>query len=112
VRAARWRTASKEQRPDLFAGRTGTAGMWSNQIRLYSSSIAYVFPQALRRLGLKGTEMEKAQCGTIRLKLLKIGARIRVTVRKVWISPAQGYAYASVFAQVSANLEEVKAPSG
>jgi hypothetical protein len=102
----------KEQQLDLFADRTSTAEMRSNQIRLYFSSIAYVFMQALRRLGLKGTEMEKAQCGTIRLKLLKIGAQIRVTVRKVWISLAQGYAYASVFAQVFANLEEAEVPSG
>jgi Transposase DDE domain group 1 len=102
----------KEQQLDLFADRTSTAQMRSNQIRLYFSSIAYVFLQALRRLGLKGTEMEKAQCGTIRLKLLKIGAQIRVTVRKVWISLAQGYAYASVFAQVFANLEEAIVPSG
>jgi hypothetical protein len=102
----------KEQQLDLFADRTSTAEMRSNQIRLYFSSIAYVFLQALRRLGLKGTEMEKAQCGTIRLKLLKIGAQIRVTVRKVWISLAQGYAYGSVFAQVFANLEEAIVPSG
>jgi hypothetical protein len=100
----------KEQQLDLFADRTSTAKMRSNQIRLYFSSMAYVFLQALRRLGLKGTEMEKAQCGTIRLKLLKIGAHIRVTVRKVWISLAQGYAYAGVFAQVFANLMEVPVP--
>ena len=102
----------KEQQLDLFADRTSTAEMRSHQIRLYFSSIAYVFMQALRRLGLKGTEMEKAQCGTIRLKLLKIGAQIRVTVRKVWIAMAQGYAYASVFAQVFTNLEEARMPSG
>ena len=100
----------KEQPLDLFADRTSTAKMRSNQIRLYFSSMAYVFLQALRRLGLKGTEMERAQCGTIRLKLLKIGAHIRVTVRKVWISLAQGYAYAAVFAQVFANLQVTRGP--
>ena len=68
--------------------------------------------EALRRLGLRGTEMARAQCQTIRGKLLKVGAQIRVTVRKVWISLAQGYAYASVFAQVFANLEEAIVPSG
>lgn len=102
----------KEQQLDLFADRTSTAKMRSNQIRLYFSSIAYVLMQALRRLGLKGTEMEKAQCGTIRLKLLKIGAQVRVTVRKVWVWLAQGYAYAGIFAQVFANLEEVAVASG
>ena len=100
----------KEQQLDLFADRTSTAKMRSNQIRLYFSSMAYVFLQALRRLGLKGTEMERAQCGTIRLKLLKIGAHLRVTVRKVWISLAQGYAYAAVFAQVFANLQVTRGP--
>jgi hypothetical protein len=101
----------KEQQLDLFADRTSTAEMRSHQIRLYFSSIAYVLLESLRRLGLKGTEMERAQCGTIRLKLLKIGAQIRVTVRKIWISLAQGYAYPSTFAQVFANLEEAIVPS-
>jgi hypothetical protein len=101
----------KEQQLDLFADRTSTAEMRSNQIRLYFSSIAYVLLESLRRLGLKGTEMERAQCGTIRLKLLKIGAQIRVTVRKIWVSLAQGYAYPSIFTQVFANLEEAQAPS-
>jgi hypothetical protein len=64
--------------------------MWSNQLRLYFSSITYVLLQTLRRIGLAGTVWEKAQCGTIRRKLLKIGAQIRVAVRKVWISLAGG----------------------
>ena len=97
----------KEQQLDLFADRTSTALMRSNQIRLYFSSIGYVLMDSLRRLGLKGTELAQAQCGTIRLKLLKIGAQVRVTVRKVWISLAEGYAYAATFRQVFANLEEV-----
>lgn len=95
----------KEQQLDLFADRTSTGKMWSNQLRLYFSSIAYVLLQTLRRLALAGTELEKAQCGTIRLKLLKIGAQIRVTVRKVWVSMAQGYPYATLFARVLANLD-------
>ncbi len=95
----------KEQQLDLFADRTSTGKMWSNQLRLYFSSIAYVLLQTLRRTALAGTELEKAQCGTIRLKLLKIGAQIRVTVRKVWVSLSEGYPYASLFARVLANLE-------
>jgi len=75
----------KEQQLDLFADRTSTGKMWSNQLRLYFSSMAYVLMQTLRRTALAGTELEKAQCGTIRRKLLKIGAHIRVTVRKVWV---------------------------
>ena len=96
----------KEQQLDLFADRTSTGRMWSNQLRLYFSSIAYVLLQALRGIGLAGTEMEKAQCGTIRLKLLKIGAQIRVTVRKVWVSLAGGCPYAELFARVCAQLAE------
>jgi hypothetical protein len=59
----------KVQQLDLFADRTSTSKMWSNQLRLYFSSIAYVLLQTLRRTALAGTELEKAQCGTIRLKL-------------------------------------------
>ncbi len=95
----------KEQQLDLFADRTSTGKMWSNQLRLYFSSIAYVLLQTLRRTALAGTELEKAQCGTIRLKLLKIGAQIRVTVRKVWVSLSEGYPYATLFTRVLANLE-------
>jgi len=94
----------KEQQLYLFADRTSTAKMRSNQLRLYFSSIAYSLMQALRRLGLKGTQLAKAQCHTIRLKLLKIGAQIRVTVRKVWVSWAEGYPYADLFARVFENL--------
>lgn len=95
----------KEQQLDLFADRTSTGKMWSNQLRLYFSSIAYVLLQTLRRVALAGTELEKAQCGTIRRKLLKIGAQIRVTVRKVWVSLASGYPRAALFTLVLADLE-------
>jgi len=95
----------KEQQLDLFADRTSTEKMRSNQIRLYFSSIAYWVLQSLRRLGLPGTALEKAQCGTIREKLLKIGAQIQATVRKIWVSLAEGYPYRNLFAQVFANLE-------
>jgi len=95
----------KEQQLDLFADRTSTGKMWSNQLRLYFSSIAYVLLQTLRRTALAGTELEKAQCGTIRRKLLKIGAQIRVTVRKVWVSLSNSYAHAALFTRVLAHLE-------
>jgi len=88
----------------LFADRTSTAFLRSNQIRLYFSSVAYLLVEALRRLGLEGTELARAQCDTLRVKLLKIGAQIRVTVRRVWISLAEGYASAGLFAQVYAQL--------
>ncbi len=70
----------------LFADRTSTAFLRSNQIRLDYSSAAYLLVEALRRLGLKATELARAQSATIRLKVLKIGALIRITVRKVWVS--------------------------
>jgi hypothetical protein len=95
----------KEQQLDLFADRTSTGKMWSNQLRLYFSSIAYVLLQTLRRTALAATELEKAQCGTIRLKLFKIGAQVRVTVRKIWVSLSSGYPYAALFARVLATLE-------
>jgi hypothetical protein len=95
----------KEQQLDLFADRTTTGKMWSNQLRLYFSSIAYVLLQTLRRTAWTGTELAKAQCGTIRLKLLKIGAQVRVTVRKVWISLSGSYPYAALFAQILAGVE-------
>ena len=88
----------------LFADRTSTAFLRSNQTRLYFSSVAYLLMEALRRLGLKQTELAEAQCMTIRLKLLKIGALIRITVRKVWVSLAGGYAYPELFAQVYTQL--------
>jgi len=88
----------------LFADRTSTAYLRSNQLRLYFSSVAYVLLQMLRRLGLEGTELAKAQCATIRLKLLKIGALIRISVRKVWVSLAGGYPYVALFRQVHETL--------
>jgi hypothetical protein len=94
----------KEQQLDLFADRTSTATLWSNQIRLYFSSFAYILLHALRRLGLPGTEMAHAQCGTIRLRLLKLGARVTVSVRRVWVSMASGYPYAPLFQRVYAQL--------
>jgi DDE family transposase len=94
----------KEQQLHLFADRTSTQTMRANQIRLFFSSIAYVLMNALRRLGLVGTDLACAQCQTIRLKLLKIGALVRVTVRKVWVSLASSCPYAEVFRRVHANL--------
>jgi hypothetical protein len=94
----------KEQQLHLFADRTSAATMRANQIRLFFSSIADVLLDALRRLGLSGTELAAAQCQTIRLKLLKIGALVRVTARKVWVSLASSCPYAEVFRRVYANL--------
>jgi Transposase DDE domain group 1 len=91
----------------LFADRTSTSWLRSNQIRLYFSTVAYQLMQALRRLGLAGTELAQAQCHTVRLKLLKIGAQIRITVRKIWVSMSTGYPYLDLFRQVCRNLEDI-----
>ena len=95
----------KEQQLWLFADRTGAGKIRANQLRLYFSSVAYVLMQALRRLGLKGTKMARAQCNTIRLKLFKIGAQVKISVRKVWVSLASGYPYLNLFHQVYRNLQ-------
>jgi len=97
----------KEQQLALFADRTSTSWMRSNQLRLYFSSFAYILVHALRRLGLTGTELAKAQCTTIRLKLFKIGAQLRVSVRKVWISFSESYPYFSLFQQVLLKLQQI-----
>jgi len=76
----------KEQQLELFADRTSTGKMQSNQLRLYFSTFAYQLLEALRRLGLEGTRMARAQCGTIRLRLLKIGALIRISTRRILIA--------------------------
>jgi hypothetical protein len=95
----------KEQQLDLFADRTSTHTLRANQIRLYFSSFAYVLLCALRRLGLHETELAHAQCGTIRLKLLKIGARIRISVRRVWVSLSEAFPSAELFRQVLARIQ-------
>src|SRR5512135_2979866 len=98
----------KEQQLHLFADRTSAGAMRANQIRLFFSSVAYTLLNALRRLGLQGTELAEAQCQTIWLKLLKIGALVRVTVRKVWVHLASGCPYAEVFRRVHAKLTAIR----
>jgi hypothetical protein len=88
----------------LFSDRLSNATKRANQFRLYLSSLAYVLLQALRRLGLRGTELARAQVSTLRLKLLKIGAQIRVTVRRVWVAMATGYAHRHLFQTVYQQL--------
>ena len=88
----------------LFADRVSAETMRANQLRLYLSAMGYVLVSGLRRLGLKATELAQAQVSTIRLKLLKIGAQIRVTVRKVWVSMASSYPWQDLYQQVWTNL--------
>ena len=95
----------KEQQLQLFASRTSGRLMRVNQIRLWLSSVAYVLLDELRRLGLAGTSWATAYCSTLRLKLLKIGARVRITARKVWVSLASAYPYEAVFARAYDQLQ-------
>jgi hypothetical protein len=98
----------KEQQLCLFADRTSATTMRANQLRLWFSSVAYTLMTAMRRLGLKNTELASAQCDTIRLKLLKVGAQIRVTVRKVWVSLSQSWPYREIFTMVYRQLQNLR----
>lgn len=95
----------KEQQWSLFADRTSSNTMRANQLRLWFSSVAYVFLELLRHEGLKETTMKTAQCGTLRLKLLKIGAFVRITTRRIVVSLASGYPYERYFAIAYHNLK-------
>ena len=88
----------------LFADRVSAETMRANQMRLYLSAMAYVLVSGLRRLGLRATELAQAQVSTIRTKLFKIGAQIRVTVRRVRISLSSSYPWQGLYQQVWANL--------
>jgi hypothetical protein len=94
----------KECQLDLFADRTSTATMRANQLRLWFASMAYVLISALRRIALRHTQFADATCGTIRLKLLKIGALVTKSVRRIKIAMASGYPYAHEFGLAHAVL--------
>ena len=90
----------KEQQLGLFADRTRCGGWWANQFRLLLSSCGYVLLERLRALGLAGTELARAQAGTIRLKLLKIGAVVLRNTRRVKLLLSSACPYQKIFAQV------------
>ena len=99
----------KECQSDLFADRTPAATMRANQLRLWFASMAYVLMCALRRVGLAGTELARATCGTLRLKLLKIGAQVTISVRRVKIALASSYPWQQMFALAYARLRRAAA---
>jgi hypothetical protein len=94
----------KEQQLDLFADRTSCTKWWANQFRLLLSSLAYLLLEAIRRWGLKGTEWAQAQCGTIRLKLLKIGAVLRRNTRRIYFHLSSACPYQKLFSRVAHRL--------
>ena len=95
----------KECQLDLFADRTSTGTMRANQLRLWLSSMAYVLISALRRIALAATTFADATCGTIRLKLFKIGAQVRISVRRIKFSMASAFPYTDVFRTAWAALD-------
>jgi len=83
----------------LFADRLSTDEMKGNQLRLYFSALAYTLVEALRRIGLKGTDWAQAQVDTIRLKLFKIGAIVRISVRRILLQMSSAYPWKDIYAQ-------------
>ena len=99
----------KEQQLDLYADRTSAHTMRANQLRLWFSSMAYVLVNHLRHFGLRGTELERAQAGTIRTRLLKVGAVVTLSVRRIVLSLSAASPMRELFARVA---EQVAAASG
>jgi hypothetical protein len=99
----------KECQLDLYADRTPATTMRANQLRLWFASFAYVLVCALRRIGLAGTQLAAATCGTIRLKLLKIGAQVTVSVRRVKFALASACALRDIFAAACTRLRQAAA---
>ncbi len=97
----------KEHQADLFGDRLSGTQAAPNQLRLYLSTVAYTLIATLRRCALPGTALERAQSGTIRRKLLKIGARITVSARRVFLSMSGGYPHKELFALVLSNLNQL-----
>jgi Transposase DDE domain group 1 len=100
----------KEQQLMLFADRVSCTTMRANQVRLCLATTAYLILRALRQYGLPQTELASAQCNTIRVKLLKLGAVIRVTVRNVWVALSEAYPFQEVFRRVGENLQRLVVP--
>lgn len=96
----------KEQQLCLFADRTSCQTLRANQLRLWFSTLAYVILHVLRERGLKETRLATARCDTIRVKLLKIGAAVTITVRKVWVQWSSACPYRELFVQACRNLRD------
>ncbi len=96
----------KEQQLGLFADRTSTATLRGNQLRLWLSSMAYVLVNELRRVGLRGTQLARAQVGTIRTRLLKIGGVVKISVRRITVALSSVYPLQELFARVLRNIQQ------
>jgi hypothetical protein len=100
----------KEQQLMLFADRTSCQRFLANQFRLLLSAAAYVLVEAVRRLGLVGTQLERAQVSTIRLRLFKVAALVKVSVRRVYLRLASGFVLQELFGQVLQRLRTLAEP--
>jgi hypothetical protein len=96
----------KEQQLYLFADKTSCTMIRSNQLRLYFSSVAYVFLNELRNYAPPESKTAKAQCETLRLKLLKIGAVVTVSVRRVFVNVSSAYPYKNIFTKILASIQQ------
>ena len=97
----------KEQKLDLFADRTSTGTLRANQLRLWLATAAYLLVNQVRRVGLAGTRLAQATCGTIRVQLFKIGAVVRVTARRVWVSLSEAFPWQDLFWEAARRLAPV-----
>jgi hypothetical protein len=100
----------KEQQLGMFADRTSTATLRGNQLRLWIASLAYTLAQALRRMGLAGTALAKAQVDTIRLRLLKLSGIVKISVRRIRVALSSAFPLQAVFAQALRNLQTYPPP--
>ena len=101
----------KECQLDLFASRASAATMRANQLRLWFASMAYVLLCALRRIGLAHTQFAEATCGTLRLALLRIGAQVRRSVRRIKLAMASAHLFQNEFALAHARLAAATVPA-
>ena len=95
----------KEQQLEMFADRTSTATVRANQLRLWFSSMAYVLTNELRRVGLRGTKMARAQCGTIRVRLFKLAALVVISVRRVRVAISSVFPLETLYRRVLDNIQ-------
>jgi hypothetical protein len=102
----------KQQVLDLQGDRMSTHNMASNQLRLWFSTFAYLLIERVRTLGCKGTELARATAGTIRLKLMKVAAQVKVSVRRIYIQMSSAYPMQKLFALCQKRLSDLAAPAG
>jgi len=102
----------KQQVLDLEADRMSTHHLTSNQLRLWFATFAYLLMERLRALGLAGTELARATVGSLRLKLLKVAAQVRVSVRRVYVQLSSAYPLQELFRLCHSRLMRLALPSG